>query len=138
MRQIITLAKQLSALTLQLKQRFANNRGLRRSSRVTPAESTKGRNWISGSRASRPWFAPGAGGLGRGCAQALANEGVNLTIVARGKGAMAKQAGNTADDIAQQRLNSIPAGCFGDPLEFGQLCAYICSAQASYITGQNF
>lgn len=52
--------------------------------------------------------------------------------------AMAKQAGKTVDDIAQQRLNSIPAGRFGDPLEFGQLCAYICSAQASYITGQNF
>ena len=52
--------------------------------------------------------------------------------------AMAKQAGKTVEEIAQQRLNTIPAGRFGDPLEFGQLCAYICSAQASYITGQNF
>ena len=52
--------------------------------------------------------------------------------------AMAKQAGKTVDEIAQQRLNTIPAGRFGNPLEFGQLCAYICSAQASYITGQNF
>jgi len=52
--------------------------------------------------------------------------------------AMAKQSGKTVDDVARQRLSSIPAGRFGDPLEFGQLCAYICSARASYITGQNF
>jgi len=52
--------------------------------------------------------------------------------------AMAKQSGRTVDEIAQQRLDTIPAGRFGDPLEFGQLCAYICSAQASYISGQNF
>jgi 3-oxoacyl-[acyl-carrier protein] reductase len=42
------------------------------------------------------------------------------------------------DEIAQQRLNTHPAGRFGDPLAFDQLCAYICSAQAYYITGQNF
>jgi 3-oxoacyl-[acyl-carrier protein] reductase len=52
--------------------------------------------------------------------------------------AMAKQSGKTIDDVAKQRLSTVPAGRFGDPLEFGQLCAYICSAQASYITGQNF
>lgn len=52
--------------------------------------------------------------------------------------AMARQSGKTVDEIARQRLNAIPAGRFGDPAEFGQLCAYICSAQASYITGQNF
>lgn len=52
--------------------------------------------------------------------------------------AMAEQSGKTIDDIARQRLSSIPAGRFGDPVEFGQLCAYVCSAQASYITGQNF
>lgn len=31
----------------------------------------------------------------------------------------------------------IPAGRFGDPAEFGAACAYLCSAQAGYITGQN-
>ncbi|WP_297005865.1 SDR family oxidoreductase [uncultured Corynebacterium sp.] len=31
----------------------------------------------------------------------------------------------------------IPAGRFGDPAEFGAACAYLCSEQASYITGQN-
>ena len=31
-----------------------------------------------------------------------------------------------------------PAGRFGDPAEFGDACAYLCSAQAGFITGQNF
>jgi 3-oxoacyl-[acyl-carrier protein] reductase len=64
---------------------------------------------------------------------AFATETMNSRIAA-----MAKQSGKTVDEIAQQRLNSIPAGRFGNPLEFGQLCAYLCSEQASYITGQNF
>ena len=30
-----------------------------------------------------------------------------------------------------------PAGRFGDPHEFGEVCAFLCSVQAGYITGQN-
>ena len=30
-----------------------------------------------------------------------------------------------------------PAGRFGQPEEFGEACAFLCSAQAGYITGQN-
>jgi 3-oxoacyl-[acyl-carrier protein] reductase len=52
--------------------------------------------------------------------------------------AMAKQGGRTSAEVEQERMKTIPAGRFGSPEEFGQLCAYICSAQASYITGQNF
>ncbi len=38
----------------------------------------------------------------------------------------------------ETRLRSlIPAKRFGDPEEFGAACAFLCSAQASYITGQN-
>ena len=33
--------------------------------------------------------------------------------------------------------DGIPAGRYGDPAEFGAACAYLCSAQASYLTGQN-
>jgi 3-oxoacyl-[acyl-carrier protein] reductase len=36
-----------------------------------------------------------------------------------------------------KREAAIPAGRFGAPEEFGALCAYLCSAQAGYITGQN-
>ncbi len=52
--------------------------------------------------------------------------------------AMAKQTGKARDQVAQDRLKTIPAARFGTPQEFGELCAYICSAQAGYITGQNF
>jgi 3-oxoacyl-[acyl-carrier protein] reductase len=41
------------------------------------------------------------------------------------------------DDARQVRLQQIPAARFGNPDEFGQLCAYLCSAQAGYLTGQN-
>ncbi|MGP5929195.1 SDR family oxidoreductase [Corynebacterium glyciniphilum] len=33
--------------------------------------------------------------------------------------------------------DGIPAGRFGDPAEFGATCAFLCSSQAGYITGQN-
>jgi 3-oxoacyl-[acyl-carrier protein] reductase len=42
------------------------------------------------------------------------------------------------DESAREaRLSQIPAARFGDPSEFGQLCAFLCSARAGYITGQN-
>jgi len=50
----------------------------------------------------------------------------------------AKQQGKTADEVADARRTQNPAGRFGDPDEFGDLCAYLCSTQAGYITGQNF
>jgi 3-oxoacyl-[acyl-carrier protein] reductase len=45
--------------------------------------------------------------------------------------------GASVDETAERRRQSIPARRFGDPSEFGDLCAYVCSAQAGYITGQN-
>ena len=49
----------------------------------------------------------------------------------------AENAGIDEEEMAKQRAQSNPAGRFGDPAEFGELCAFICSAQAGYITGQN-
>ncbi len=40
-------------------------------------------------------------------------------------------------EVAAERINTIPAKRFGDPAEFGAACAFLCSAQAGYITGQN-
>jgi len=51
---------------------------------------------------------------------------------------MAEAAGKSFEEIHQQRLQPIPAARFGGPGEFGDACAYLCSAQASYITGMNF
>ncbi|MGD0720007.1 MAG: SDR family oxidoreductase [Roseiarcus sp.] len=39
--------------------------------------------------------------------------------------------------IRAEREAAIPAGRFGQAAEFGQLCAFLASAQAGYITGQN-
>lgn len=49
----------------------------------------------------------------------------------------AKQQGKTADEVKQTLAKQIPAGRFGTPEEFGDYCAYLCSVQASYISGQN-
>lgn len=45
--------------------------------------------------------------------------------------------GKSMGEIRTQRRAANPAGRFGEPSEFGQLCAFICSVQAGYITGQN-
>jgi 3-oxoacyl-[acyl-carrier protein] reductase len=52
--------------------------------------------------------------------------------------ALAKQQGVTAEVARARRVATIPAGRLGDPSEFGQACAYLCSAQAAFVTGQNF
>ncbi len=49
----------------------------------------------------------------------------------------ARQQGKSADDVKQALERSIPAGRFGTIEEFGACCAYLCSAQAAYVTGQN-
>ncbi|MDA0305499.1 MAG: SDR family oxidoreductase [Proteobacteria bacterium] len=49
----------------------------------------------------------------------------------------AKEAGVSVDEMAKQRADTNPAKRFGTPHEFGELCAFVCSAQAGYITGQN-
>jgi 3-oxoacyl-[acyl-carrier protein] reductase len=49
----------------------------------------------------------------------------------------AEQKGITVEQAAAARAASIPAKRFGDPAEFGAAAAFLCSAQAGYITGQN-
>jgi 3-oxoacyl-[acyl-carrier protein] reductase len=49
----------------------------------------------------------------------------------------AKKQGIEYDAAAAQRKNTIPAKRFGDPRELGALCAFLCSAQAGFVTGQS-
>jgi 3-oxoacyl-[acyl-carrier protein] reductase len=49
----------------------------------------------------------------------------------------AKKSGRPVEEIEAQSKAQVPAGRFGHPDEFGALCAFICGAQTSYITGQN-
>jgi len=51
--------------------------------------------------------------------------------------AEAEKRGITMDEIMVERAKLNPAGRFGDPDEFGEACAFLCSAKAGFITGQN-
>ena len=49
----------------------------------------------------------------------------------------AKKTGKPVEEVRQARIKAIPAQRLGTPDEFGTACAFLCSQQASYITGQN-
>ncbi len=49
----------------------------------------------------------------------------------------ARQQGVAPNVIAEHVCASIPAGRLGDASEFGAACAFLCSAQAGFITGQS-
>jgi len=49
----------------------------------------------------------------------------------------AKKLGKTVEELAKARAEANPAKRFGSIEEFGAACAFLCSAHAGYITGQN-
>jgi 3-oxoacyl-[acyl-carrier protein] reductase len=51
---------------------------------------------------------------------------------------VAEMQGISVEEATKRRLAAVPAGRLGTPDEFGKLCAFIASAHAGYITGQNF
>ena len=52
-------------------------------------------------------------------------------------GGLAKSRGIDYAAALAERIATIPAGRIGDPEEFGAACAFLCGAQAGFITGQN-
>ncbi|THD49436.1 MAG: SDR family oxidoreductase [Bradyrhizobium sp.] len=78
-------------------------------------------------------------------ARAFARDNVTINSIQPGsfdtdriRATLARAAGG--GDVAAARARreaAIPAGRFGAPEEFGALCAFLASAQAGYITGQN-
>jgi len=48
-----------------------------------------------------------------------------------------KKSGNDKDVVIKDMKAKIPAGRFGTSEEFGAACAFLCSRQAGFITGQN-
>ncbi|MFC0283000.1 SDR family oxidoreductase [Camelimonas abortus] len=83
-----------------------------------------------------------------GVARQLAPHGVTVNNILPGAFATdrlaailknaAAASGQSEEQVARARAAAIPARRFGDPDEFGKLCAFICSAHAGYITGHNF
>ena len=53
-------------------------------------------------------------------------------------GGAAKAKGISYEAALAERVATIPAGRIGDPAEFGAACAWLCSSQAGFITGQNW
>ena len=51
--------------------------------------------------------------------------------------ATAKKKGVSYDAAFAERIDAVPAKRIGNPDELGAVCAFLCSAQAGYITGQN-
>ncbi|WP_112322815.1 SDR family oxidoreductase [Oceanibium sediminis] len=49
----------------------------------------------------------------------------------------AKRGNTTYEAIVEDRKKTCPAGRFADPKECGDLIAYLCSAQAGFMSGQN-
>lgn len=77
----------------------------------------------------------------------LAAQGVTINNLLPGKfdtdriastiAAAAKKTGKPEAEIRASQQKQIPAGRYGTPEEFGAICAFLCSQQAGYLTGQN-
>ena len=89
----------------------------------------------------------GLTGFVAGLARQVARHGVIINnllpgpfMTARTEDGLRKRsakAGQDYDAFARARMAEIPAGRFGDPDEFGKACAFLCSAHAGFIVGQN-
>ena len=49
----------------------------------------------------------------------------------------ASKSGQSVDAVRAAQVAQIPARRFGNPAEFGAICAFLCSRQAGYLNGQN-
>lgn len=82
-----------------------------------------------------------------GIARSVARDNVTINCLlpgsfytARLRGGFTRTADKTGLRVAEvehQAVEEIPARRFGTPEEFGQTCAFLCSAHAGYITGQS-
>jgi len=107
---------------------------------VTVKMPVSGLDLSSGARAGLTAFLAGV-------SRDYANKGITINQLLpgyfrterlqQGFDAGAAKSGRDAEDIANDWSNQVPAQRFGDPEEFGQTCAFLCSRYAGYITGQN-
>jgi len=82
-------------------------------------------------------FRSGVTAFARTLANEVAEHGVTVNSVAPGYTLTERLDELFADDYARARLvSTIPAKRFGKPEEIASAAAYLCSAQAGYVTGQ--
>ena len=89
----------------------------------------------------------GLTGAVAGIARQVAGTGVTINAILPGSfdtdrlrsglAFVAEKQGRDAGEVAQERAAAVPVRRFGQPDEFGALCAFLCSVHAGYITAQN-
>jgi 3-oxoacyl-[acyl-carrier protein] reductase len=89
----------------------------------------------------------GLTGFMAGVARSVAHANVTINFLLPGQFATgrlrslhqraAEAQGITVEEAAERAYAGIPAKRAGDPAEFGAACAFLCSAQAGFITGQS-
>ena len=89
----------------------------------------------------------GLTGFLAGVARSVAHANVTINFLLPGafetdrlrsnQAAGAERQGVPVAEVADRARAGIPARRFGDPAEFGAACAFLCSAQAGFITGQS-
>ncbi len=95
----------------------------------------------NGARSGLTGFVAGAARSG------IASKGVTINNLLPGKfdtdrlasniKTNADQSGKSIEEVRRAQQAAIPAGRYGTPQEFGAICAFLCSVQAGYMTGQN-
>lgn len=89
----------------------------------------------------------GLTGYVAGTARQVAGKGVTINNLLPGihatdranalDGPVAEREGISLEEARARRSATIPAGRYGTPEEFGQVCAFLCSQHAGFIVGQN-
>jgi 3-oxoacyl-[acyl-carrier protein] reductase len=89
----------------------------------------------------------GLTGFIAGLAREVARDGITINNLLPGSFAtdrldsyvrtLAARRGTTPTIVMQELEAANPTGRVGDPREFGAMCAFICSAHAGFMTGQN-
>lgn len=86
-------------------------------------------------------------GFAKTLARQIASDGITVNLVLPGNirtdrtvnlaTAAADATGRSVDEVLAETAQGIPAGRSGDPAEFGAVVAFLCSEQASYVTGSS-
>ncbi|WP_181784830.1 SDR family oxidoreductase, partial [Pseudonocardia pini] len=83
----------------------------------------------------------GLTGFLAGVARSVAHANVTINFLLPGSFDTDRLRGSSQGPDQEERLDrarqGIPARRFGEPAEFGAACAFLCSAQAGYVTGQS-
>jgi 3-oxoacyl-[acyl-carrier protein] reductase len=84
-------------------------------------------------------------GFAKSLAKQIASEGITVNCVMPGNiatdrtmqlaRATAEASGRSVDEVRAETARRIPAGRSGDPAEFGAVVAFLCSRQASFVSG---